>query len=118
MHGAEMSNLPPQNGNIQTAEYSGPQKKDIQERNKLIAIVQAQSAEIEALKREIEMLIRKQLPPIRKPYMAGESEILGVGGMTHGGVPVGTFVEEEGMGVPTSAEPGVRRLSGTVVGEL
>ncbi|KAJ3045333.1 Cilia- and flagella-associated protein 44 [Rhizophlyctis rosea] len=91
-----------------TAEYSGPQKKDIQERNKLITIVQAQSAEIEALKREIEMLIRKQLPPIRKPYMGAESAGMGaVGGMAHGGVPIGTFVEEEGLGVPTSAEAGV-----------
>ncbi|KAJ3297198.1 Cilia- and flagella-associated protein 44 [Borealophlyctis nickersoniae] len=42
-----------------TAEYSGLQKRDILEREKLAAIVDAQSTEIQDLKREIELLIRK-----------------------------------------------------------
>ncbi|KAI8619969.1 hypothetical protein BC830DRAFT_1059801, partial [Chytriomyces sp. MP71] len=46
------------------AEYSGLQKKDIQERDKLITLVQMQATEIDILKREIEMLIRK---PVRQP---------------------------------------------------
>ena len=46
-----------------TAEYSGPQKKDVVERDKLIKLVQNQSGEIEELKNEIEFLIRK---PIRQ----------------------------------------------------
>ncbi|KAJ3035172.1 Cilia- and flagella-associated protein 44, partial [Rhizophlyctis rosea] len=89
-----------------TAEYSGPQKKDIQERQKLVTIVQAQAAEIDALKREIETLIRKQLlPPIRKTYLSGTAS---QGGQVvvdgSGGLAVGSFEEE---GVPGSAEPGV-----------
>ncbi|KAJ3069689.1 Cilia- and flagella-associated protein 44 [Podochytrium sp. JEL0797] len=49
------------------AEYSGLQKKDTIERNKLITLVQTQANEIDALKKEIEMLIRK---PLRQPAMA------------------------------------------------
>ncbi|KAI9333809.1 hypothetical protein BDR26DRAFT_805717, partial [Obelidium mucronatum] len=46
------------------AEYSGLQKKDILERNKLISLVQTQANEIDGLKKEIELLIRK---PLRQP---------------------------------------------------
>ncbi|KAJ3195546.1 Cilia- and flagella-associated protein 44 [Irineochytrium annulatum] len=42
-----------------TAEYSGLQKKDILEGQKLVHLVQQQSAEIDELKREIEVLIKK-----------------------------------------------------------
>ncbi|KAH6585557.1 hypothetical protein BASA50_001166 [Batrachochytrium salamandrivorans] len=42
-------------------EYSGPNKKDIVERNKLIQLVQSQSQKIDALKHEIEQLIRKSM---------------------------------------------------------
>ncbi|KAJ3210900.1 Cilia- and flagella-associated protein 44 [Dinochytrium kinnereticum] len=44
-----------------TAEYSGLQKKDVLERDKLISLVQSQSMEIEELKKEIEILIQKPM---------------------------------------------------------
>ncbi|KAJ3110144.1 Cilia- and flagella-associated protein 44 [Phlyctochytrium bullatum] len=46
---------------IETAEYSGLQKKDVLERDKLINLVQSQASEIEELKREIELLIQKPM---------------------------------------------------------
>lgn len=46
-----------------TAEYNGPQKKDTIERQRLINLVQVQNGEIDDLKTEIELLIRK---PIRQ----------------------------------------------------
>ena len=42
-----------------TADYSGPQTKEIEERNRLIALVNRQGDHIAALKEEIEGLIRK-----------------------------------------------------------
>ncbi|KAI9094906.1 hypothetical protein DFS34DRAFT_227574 [Phlyctochytrium arcticum] len=60
-----------------TAEYSGPQTKDLEEREKLVNLVHLRAQEIEDLKREIEMLIRKpmrQLPPVlRKRFETAQS---------------------------------------------
>ncbi|KAJ3102122.1 Cilia- and flagella-associated protein 44 [Phlyctochytrium planicorne] len=53
-----------------TAEYTGLQKKDIVERDKLISLVQTQSLEIEELKKEIEILIQK---PMRVLPIIGSS---------------------------------------------
>ncbi len=47
------------------AEYSGTHRKEVLERDRLIHLVQTQGAEIEALKTEIEMLIRKPIDPSR-----------------------------------------------------
>ncbi|KAJ3417018.1 Cilia- and flagella-associated protein 44 [Chytridiales sp. JEL 0842] len=50
------------------AEYSGLMRKDVEERDKLIRLVQTQSDEISQLKGEIELLIRKPmrtLPSLR-----------------------------------------------------
>ncbi|KAI8853754.1 hypothetical protein BC829DRAFT_382054 [Chytridium lagenaria] len=54
-----------------TAEYSGLQKKDVIERDKLITLVQSQSSEIEELKKEIEVLIQKPMRvlPVKKAAM-------------------------------------------------
>lgn len=41
------------------AEYNGPMKKDIQERERLLKLIHVQGNEIEELKGEIEMLVRK-----------------------------------------------------------
>lgn len=49
------------------AEYSGPHKKEVLERDRLLCLVQTQGAEIEALKNEIEMLVRKPIDPSRLP---------------------------------------------------
>lgn len=46
-----------------TAEYNGPQRKDTLERQRLINLVQMQNSEIDQLKIEIEMLIRKPIRP-------------------------------------------------------
>ncbi|RKO93288.1 hypothetical protein BDK51DRAFT_14775, partial [Blyttiomyces helicus] len=50
-----------------TAEYSGPQAKDVTDRDRLSDLVQQQAREIDGLKQEIESLIRKPmrtLPPV------------------------------------------------------
>ncbi|KAJ3125750.1 Cilia- and flagella-associated protein 44 [Physocladia obscura] len=52
------------------AEYSGLQKKDVLERNKLISLVQTQANEIDALKKEIELLIRKPLRQQQQQQLA------------------------------------------------
>jgi hypothetical protein len=46
-----------------TAEYNGPQRKDTMERQRLINLVQVQNTEIDQLKTEIELLIRKPIRP-------------------------------------------------------
>ncbi|KAJ3223187.1 Cilia- and flagella-associated protein 44 [Clydaea vesicula] len=58
-----------------TAEYNGPQKKDIIEKERLIKLVQLQSAEIEELKMEIELHIRKPVAPITSKRNAQENEL-------------------------------------------
>ena len=62
-----------------TAEYSGPQKKDVLERDRLIHLVQSQGQEIDVLKQEIELLIRKPirqgLPLLSKKAKAGSPDI-------------------------------------------
>ncbi|KAJ3162408.1 Cilia- and flagella-associated protein 44 [Geranomyces michiganensis] len=77
-----------------TAEYSGPQHREIVERQHLVTLVQTQAQEIEDLKREIEMLIRKpmrQLPPIAR----GRAHISM--GPTTGDTPKGGMVTGQGM---------------------
>ncbi|KAJ3347586.1 Cilia- and flagella-associated protein 44 [Entophlyctis luteolus] len=55
------------------AEYTGLHKKDILERNKLIELVQNQANEIDQLKKEIELLIRKPLKhPLTLPQNASK----------------------------------------------
>lgn len=49
------------------AEYSGPKRKEVLEQNRLLHLVQTQSAEIEELKKEIETLIRKPIDQSRLP---------------------------------------------------
>ncbi|KAL5033039.1 hypothetical protein BDV3_000061 [Batrachochytrium dendrobatidis] len=56
-----------------TAEYSGPQKKDIDERDRLVLLVQSQAQQIDALKYEIELLIRK--PIGRVPNIKTQSTV-------------------------------------------
>ncbi|KAJ3086753.1 Cilia- and flagella-associated protein 44 [Quaeritorhiza haematococci] len=51
-----------------TAEYSGPHRKELMEKERLIQLVQQQSQQIEQLKAEIDMLIRK--PTKVKPMPA------------------------------------------------
>ncbi|KAI8930034.1 hypothetical protein BC831DRAFT_164480 [Entophlyctis helioformis] len=112
-----------------TAEYSGPQKKDVIERDKLIALVQSQGQQIEALKEEIEMLIRKPMgnvPTVRggttktaplrtgmtgvphppPPKNGPQHEVVGVGrsGML---MPMTASSEIERDGIENSAPPTV-----------
>ena len=47
------------------AEYSGSHKKEVLERERLLHLVQTQGTEIEALKNEIEMLLRKPIDQSR-----------------------------------------------------
>ncbi|KAJ3173567.1 Cilia- and flagella-associated protein 44 [Geranomyces variabilis] len=92
-----------------TAEYSGPQHREIVERQHLVSLVQTQAQEIEDLKREIEMLIRKpmrQLPPIARGRahisMAPTTGETSRGGMVTGqGMIMGTF---ENRSMPATAE--------------
>jgi hypothetical protein len=49
------------------AGLSGPHNKDVLERERLLHLVQMQGTEIEALKNEIEMLIRKPIDQSRLP---------------------------------------------------
>jgi hypothetical protein len=96
------------------AEYSGLKRKDIDERDKLITLVQTQSDEINQLKNEIEILIRKpmrQLPAIRRGPSFRKSGG-GVGDqiqttMMHGGSHPGFMVENsfaEEAGVAAAAD--------------
>nr|KAJ3422153.1 Cilia- and flagella-associated protein 44 [Polyrhizophydium stewartii] len=94
-----------------TAEYSGPQKKEVIERDRLIALVQSQSQQIEALKHEIEMLIRKpmgQAPAVRSkstvPHAPGGAAQGEAGGLPEIQVPLTSMVSDEQAAV---AEGGV-----------
>ncbi|KAI8915149.1 hypothetical protein DFJ77DRAFT_430281 [Powellomyces hirtus] len=92
-----------------TAEYSGPQHRDIVERQHLISLVQTQAQEIDDLKREIEMLIRKpmrQLPPIARgrahTTVPPTADPMSRGGLVTGqGIMMGTF---ENRSMPTTVE--------------
>jgi chromosome segregation ATPase len=53
------------------AEISGPPEKEVEEREKLIQLVQNQAQQIETIKAEIENLIRK---PTNKTYTYGKSK--------------------------------------------
>ncbi|KAH0625031.1 hypothetical protein JD844_033049 [Phrynosoma platyrhinos] len=57
------------------AEFQGPRKADIEEKEKLIALVQLQAGEAEVLKEEITLLSRKDgriFPPSQSLYQADE----------------------------------------------
>ncbi|TPX71174.1 hypothetical protein SpCBS45565_g01378 [Spizellomyces sp. 'palustris'] len=90
-----------------TAEYSGPQRKDVQEREKLVTLVHTQAQEIEDLKREIELLIRKpmrHLPPVLRSRLQTQSQgpPVQTGGMATGeGIVFGAF---DAQSVPNAAE--------------
>jgi hypothetical protein len=51
---------------ILTSDISGPNQKDLKEKEKLVTLVQNQAVQIEAIKAEIENLIRK---PTSKTYV-------------------------------------------------
>uniref|UniRef100_A0A670IGP9 Uncharacterized protein n=3 Tax=Podarcis muralis TaxID=64176 RepID=A0A670IGP9_PODMU len=56
------------------AEFQGPRKSDIEEKEKLIALVQLQAQEAEVLKEEITLLSRKDgriFPPSQPGYPQG-----------------------------------------------
>lgn len=60
---------------LQGAEFQGPSKADIEEKEKLIALVQLQAGEAEVLKEEITLLSRKDgriFPPSQSLYQADE----------------------------------------------
>ena len=57
-------------GVFQGGEFSGQRKADLQERQRLIQLVQLQAQEVDALKEEITLLSRKGghiLPPAQPP---------------------------------------------------
>ncbi|KAJ3023852.1 Cilia- and flagella-associated protein 44 [Thoreauomyces humboldtii] len=94
-----------------TAEYSGPQHREIVERQHLISLVQTQAQEIDDLKREIEMLIRKpmrQLPPIARGRVHTTApptgETLGRSGAGGGGLMMGVGGFDNHPSIPATAE--------------
>ncbi|KAI8801416.1 hypothetical protein BJ742DRAFT_32185 [Cladochytrium replicatum] len=95
-----------------TAEYSGPLKKDMIERQKLIELVRTQNGEIEALRREIDFLIRKPIrppsmnrtmaPPVRKSVIGYSRPLLPQ--ISELRPSRGDFFEEENMNEPNAQQ--------------